>query len=91
MRIVHACSLVTILTLPCVGVGAQQKTPDPVSTGPGCWEWHYDPAQPIPADAKVVPGTCPTPDGRCYVVPTSTVSSIPQTAVRARPAVEHRL
>jgi hypothetical protein len=47
------------------------KPPQPTQTGSGCWEWHYAPGQPIPEDAKVVPGQCPTPDGRCYVVPSS--------------------
>jgi hypothetical protein len=48
---------------------AQAQIPLPTPTSPGCWEWHYEPGQPIPENAKVVPGTCPTPDGRCYVMP----------------------
>ena len=52
-----------------LGLLKAQQIPDPVSTGPGCWEWHYDSNTPIPPNAKVVPGSCPTPDGRCYVVP----------------------
>jgi hypothetical protein len=46
-----------------------QPIPNPV--GPGCWEWKYDPTKPIPSNAKVVPGVCQTPDGRCFVVPSS--------------------
>jgi hypothetical protein len=52
-------------------ISAQQTIPQPTSTGPGCWQWKYDPTQPIPTNAKVVPGTCATPDGRCYLVPSS--------------------
>jgi hypothetical protein len=48
-----------------------QSIPDPMATGPGCWEWKYDATKPIPTNAKVVPGACPTADGRCYVVPSS--------------------
>jgi hypothetical protein len=50
---------------------AQSEIPQPTQTGAGCWEWHYAPGQPIPGDAKVVPGQCLTPDGRCYLVPSS--------------------
>ena len=70
-RIMYALAIVVCMTWSLPSARAQQKAPDPVSTGPGCWEWHYDPTQPIPANAKVVPGSCPTADGRCYVVPSS--------------------
>lgn len=48
-----------------------QSIPNPIGVSPGCWEWKYDPTKPIPSNAKVVPGVCDTPDGRCYVVPSS--------------------
>ncbi len=65
-----------------------QTIPNPISVGPGCWEWKYDPTKPIPSNAKVVPGVCPTPDGRCYVVPSSgcfTVTGVQQPLFDERP------
>jgi microsomal dipeptidase-like Zn-dependent dipeptidase len=67
---------------------AQSEIPQPTPTGPGCWEWHYDPGQPIPENAKVVPGQCPTPDGRCYVVPSSgcfEITGVQKPLFRERP------
>jgi hypothetical protein len=65
----------SVLTLACWAAFTPsllaQPIPNPIPVGPGCWEWHYDPTKPIPSNAKVVPGVCPTPDGRCYVVPSS--------------------
>jgi hypothetical protein len=63
--------LITMLLVTSVGFVSAQSIPNPVSVGPGCWEWKYDPTKPIPSNAKVVPGVCPTPDGHCYVVPSS--------------------
>lgn len=59
--------------------GTAQPIPDPVPVSPGCWEWQYEPGSEIPADAKVVPGVCETPDGRCYVVPSSACFEISGT------------
>ena len=67
-----------VLLLQAADVTAQ-GIPNPTPNGPGCWTWEYDPTQPIPKDAKVVPGTCETPDGRCYVVPSSACLEISGT------------
>ena len=67
------------LLLQAVEVRAQ-GIPNPTPAGPpGCWTWEYDATQPIPENAKVVPGTCETPDGRCYVVPSSACLEISGT------------
>jgi hypothetical protein len=71
--------LLAIVLLLQAAEAAAQGIPNPTPTGPGCWMWQYDPTQPIPRDAKVVPGTCETPDGRCYVVPSSACLEISGT------------
>jgi hypothetical protein len=58
-------------TVGCAAVAAADTIPMPEAAGPGCWRWEYPTGQTIPENAKVVPGTCPTPDGRCYLVPSS--------------------
>lgn len=59
---------VVIIILSVTSIYAE-PIPEPLPGGPGCWTWPYPPNAPIPDNAKVVPGNCPTPDGRCYVVP----------------------
>lgn len=73
-----ACTTSTVLLAYALPAGAQ-TIPDPIPVSPGCWEWQYEPGSVIPSDAKVVPGVCETPDGKCYVVPSSACFEISGT------------
>lgn len=69
-------------------ISRAEQIPTPTLDAKGCLMWSYDPSQPIPSDAKVVPGNCPTPDGRCYVVPSSAclqITGIDQALFDERP------
>ena len=72
MRVV----LMWVVPLAAVGLatsalgGVNEPVPGSQSCpGGAAWEWVYDLDGGIPDNAQIVPGSCNTPDGRCYRVP----------------------